>query len=61
MLAINHHGHLVTFDNTGKEISVQVLTFHADLYAKACRRYADTGQRIKPEDLVSYKIANVRL
>jgi hypothetical protein len=61
MLLVNHHGHLVTTDNTGKEITVVGLTFHPDIYAKACIRYAFTGQRIKPEELVSYKIANVRL
>jgi hypothetical protein len=61
MLAINHHGHLVTTDNTGKEISVVGLTFHADLYYKAAIRMIDTGEKIKPEELVSYKIANVRL
>lgn len=61
MLAINPSGHLITTDNTGKEISVVGLTFHADIYAKACIRYAFTGQKIKPEELISYKIANVRL
>jgi hypothetical protein len=61
MLAINPHGHLVTQDNNGKEISVVGLTFHADIYAKACIRYAFTGKKVSADELISYKIAPVKL
>lgn len=61
MLAINDKGHLVTQDNSGNELSVVGLTFHTDIYAKACIRYALTGKKVTPDELVSYKIANVRL
>ena len=61
MLAINGNGHLVTRDNAGNELQVVGLTFHTDRYAKACVRYALTGKKITPDELVSYKIANVRL
>jgi len=61
MLAINKNGHLVTQDNTKKEITVVGLIFHEQVYRDACRKYADTGVKVKIDDLISYQIAPVRL
>jgi hypothetical protein len=63
MLAINPHGHLVTTDNTGRDISITGLRFHEDLYRDLCHRYAidKTKTKINPDELVSYVIARVRL